>query len=130
MGVDGGHYVFAGDGFLVVHSVFVGVLDLVAGVPQEHVVALLPLQVHFPCGLQPRLPYVIPALVHSGVPLKVAFVHLGHIAQEVAAGVEGVFPHRTHLPAETREVVGALGEAHIFFDADLLREGKGLPAYA
>ena len=130
MGIDGGDYVLPRNSLLVELSVLVGILHLIARVPQEHVVALLATKVLLAGGLEAGLSDVVSALVGIRFLLDIPLVHFRHVSQQVASGVEGILPHGTHLPAEAREIVGPLREAHVFLHADLLGELQGLPAYA
>ena len=130
MRIDGGNDVLPGHGFLVEFSVLVGSLHLVAGVSQVDVITLLAAKVFLPCRLQARLAYIVPALVYFRLLLNLPVVHLRNIAEQVPSGIEGIFPHGAHLPAESGKIIGALCELHVFLDADLLCELQGLPADA
>ena len=61
--------------------------------------------------------------------LDVVGIDFGNVAEQVAAGVEGVFAHAAHLGGESRIAVFFLGKAHIDLGTDLLEEGECPESY-
>ena len=56
-------------------------------------------------------------------------IYLGNIAEQVASGIVGIFPDTSGLSAESRKLELNLGELHISFRRNLLKERQRLPAY-
>ena len=118
----------ARDGLLVLSAVLVGLLNLVAGVTEVDVVALLSAEFLLTGGLYAGHSGVVSASVFVRVPVNVSLIYLGDISQEVPAGVEGVVPHASHLALETRETVFYLVKAHIRLGRDHSHHSHGLEA--
>ncbi len=128
-GVYGGNYVVAGDGFLVLLPVLVGLLNLVAGVAEVDVVSLLSAKLRFTGRLNAGHAGVVSAAVFAGMAVYVGLVHLGYVSKEVSASIEGVVPDAPDLPFEARETVFYFVKAHISFGRDHAHHGDGLKAY-
>ena len=125
VGVDGSLYVFAGDGELVVGSVVVAGKHTVARIAQIDVVALLAPKFGLTCGLKPRASDIVAHAVF-GVPADIVGVHLGHVAQQIASGVEGIVALRADTAVEAGETVLHLREAHICLLLDMPGEYQRL----
>ena len=128
IGVDGGHNVLAGDGFLVHLAVLVPGLYLVVGIPQIDVIAFFALQVGFPCRLQAGLAGIVSGPVFARMPADVGLVHLGYVAEKIASCIERIVPDAPDLSPETRKLVLDFGELHIFLGGELLHHYDGLVA--
>ena len=118
--INRGDDIFAGDGFLVHFAVHIGVLDLVVGVAQVDMIALLPAQVILPRRLDAGLAGIVAGAVFPRVFLDVVRIDLGDIAQQVSAGIERIVADGTHLTPETGELVLQLRKLHISRRRDLL----------
>ena len=127
--VDRGDDVVAGFRLLVLGPVLIGRLQTVAGVAQVDVVALDAAQLLLHRGLQAGLAHIVAGAV-LGMGLDVVGVHFGDVAEQVAAGVEGILADAADLRLEAREAVGLLREADVVLGRDVLDEREGLPADA
>ena len=112
VGVYGGGDVFAGDGLHIVLSVFVRVFLAAAGVALVDVPAGLAAQVFLACRLKPGAAVIVAGAI-IWMRLEELGIHLGDVAQQVAAGVEGVLPDAARLALEAREAVLLLGKLHV-----------------
>ena len=110
----------ARDGLLVELAVLVGLLDLVLGIAEEDVIPLLAAKVLLAGRLDAGLAGVVPGAVFARMAVHVALVHLGHVAEEVAAGVDRVVADAAHLALEAGEAVLDLGELVVGLGRDLL----------
>ena len=100
-------------GFLVHLSVFVALLDLVAGVAKVDVVPFLSTQFLLSRGLDPGLTGIVSRAVFPGMLLYVVGVHLRDIAEQVSTGVDGIVPDASGLSPEAWELVLDLSELHV-----------------
>ena len=110
----------ARDGFLVELAVLVRLLDLVLGVAQEDVVPLLPAKILLAGRLDAGLAGIVAGAVLARVAVHIALVHLGHVAEQVAAGVDRVIADAAYLALEAGETVLDLGELVVGLGRDLL----------
>ena len=117
--VDGGDDVVARDGLLVEFAILVGLLDLVVRVAEEDVVALLAAQFLFAGRLDAGHAGIVAAPIFARMLVDIGLVHLGNVAEEVAAGVDGVVPDAAHLAPEAGETVLDLGKAVVGLSRDL-----------
>ena len=88
----------ARDGLLVELAVLVGLLDLVLGVAQEDVVSLLAAEVLLAGRLDAGLAGIVAGAVLARMAVHEFLVHLGHVAEEVAAGVDRIVADAAELP--------------------------------
>ena len=116
------------DSLLVELAVLVGLLDLVLGVAQEDMIALLSAEIRFPGRLDAGHAGVVARAVLARMVVDVSLVHLGHVAEEVAAGVDGVVADAAHLALEAGEAVLDLGELVVGLGRDLLDHRDALEA--
>ena len=128
VGIDRGHYVVAGNGFLVELSVAVALFYLVAGVAKVDVVAFLTAQVLLAGCLYAGFPGIVSRTVLPGMLVDVVLVDFRDVAQEVAAGIDGVVADASGLALETREIVLQFGELHVGLGLDLLEHHHALVA--
>ena len=127
--VDGGRNVCPADGFLVVGSVLIVLLDAVVSVAQEDFEAFLAFETvfegHLHSGLACEITHHIAFVV-----LQEILVHLADVAQQVSAGIDGVVARSPYDRVEAGEHIALLGEFVVHLAGNLLEEGNGSVAYA